>query len=207
MAKIDQLFLTKHPKVFRKPGHRVAILVQGYDAPPEYSVECSCGWDGRNFSTFVPAWPYPLHIQKFVDIFGPEALLESGKLYGTFQDAQREALDHLALPIEALVTEKVNAVQTKAFGGGSDALTSAIKLGELAKAVQWLLAARELMETTPRAERATPFNSEVYEAYQNLHGYRSFSAYGSRAPWSAEDSQKLEALQSEWRNLAERLKA
>lgn len=206
MAKIDQLFLTKHPKVFRKPGHRVAILIDGYDSPEDYSVECSCGWDGRTFSTFVPNWPYPLHIQRFVDIFGPEALLEPNVLYGTLQDAQREALDHLNLPIEALVTEKVNAVQTKAFGGDTDALTAAIKLGKLAKAVRWLLAARQLMETTPRAERATPFNAEIYEAYQNLHSYDSFRCYGSKAPWSDEDTCKLEELQVEWRNLLEELK-
>lgn len=206
MAKIDQLFLTKHPKIFRKPGHRVAIIIDGYDSPEAYSVECSCGWDGRTFATFVPKWPYPLHIQKFVDVFGPEALLEPNKLYGTFQDAQREALDHLDLPIEALVTEKVTAVQTKAFGGETDALKAAIKLGELAKDVQWLLAARELLKSTPPAERATPFNAEVYEAYQNLHTYRSFSMYGSRAPWSDEDVQKLEELQAGWRALLEKLK-
>lgn len=200
MAKIDKLFLTKHPKVFRKPGHRMAILVHGYDSPEEYTVECSCGWESRRFSTFVPNWPYPAAIQKFVDVFGPEALLESETLYGTFQNAQREAFDHLDLPIEALVTQKVNAVQTKAFGGKTDALTAAIKLGELAKDVRWLLAARELIETTPRAERATPFNAEIYAAYERLNTYRFMT------PLSGDDAQKLEELQAEWRKIAESVK-
>lgn len=127
MAKIDRLFLTKHPKVFRKPGHRVSILIDGYDSPEDYSVECSCGWDGRSFSTFVSNW-------------------------------------------------------------------------------RWLLAVRQLMETPPRAERAAPFQPEIYEAYQNLHSYSSFRYYGSKAPPSDEGSRKLEELQVEWRNLLEKLK-
>jgi hypothetical protein len=188
MAKIDRLFVDKHPKALTSAEHRPSIVIDGYDQPPDYYTKCSCGWIGRTFITYVANWPYPQYLRKFVDTFTPEALLAENHVFGALRDAQREILEHLALPLEDKITKRVETVNAKAYETGNDALTSAIKLGELAKEVQWLLIARDILEKTPRVERAKPFNADVYAAYREL----TKSSFSN--PMIEMDTPKLEAF-------------